>query len=184
MPRLRFGPSADPPAASLAPLPHAGPQPPVCLAARAAGKPALVVPCVPSSDQPFWADLVARRGLGPPGWFPGVCGVVGSGGRSGGPSHRLAALLKQHTAAPAWLDALLGKLAGPAADLVPPPHPPLGYRCAVRQLSAERLAAGMLAGLRGLRAYTAAAEELSIEMAQEQEGVEAAAAIVEAAALA
>ena len=54
----------------------------------------------------------------------------------------------------------------------------------MRQLSAERLAAGMLAGLRGLRAYTAAAEELSVEMAQEQEGVEAAAAIVEAAALA
>lgn len=55
---------------------------------------------------------------------------------------------------------------------------------AVRQLSAERLAAGVLAGLHGLRSYTVAAEALAVEMAQEQEGVEAAAAIVEAAALA
>eukprot|EP00887_Chlorella_sp_A99_P005118 scaffold25.g5118.t1 len=34
-------------------------------AALAAGKPALVIPCVPSSDQGFWAGLIHRRGLGP-----------------------------------------------------------------------------------------------------------------------
>lgn len=39
-------------------------------AAVAAGKPAVIVPCVPASDQPFWADLVGRRGLGPSDWFP------------------------------------------------------------------------------------------------------------------
>ena len=49
-------------------LPYPSPPspPPTCLA----GKPALVVPCVPASDQPFWADLVVRRGLGPGPWFP------------------------------------------------------------------------------------------------------------------
>ena len=36
----------------------------------AAGKPAVVVPCVPASDQPFWADLVGRRGLGPVPYLP------------------------------------------------------------------------------------------------------------------
>jgi hypothetical protein len=42
-----------------------------CCPLLAAGKPSLVIPCVPSSDQPFWADLVQRRGLGP-AWFPGA----------------------------------------------------------------------------------------------------------------
>lgn len=65
----------------------------------------------------------------------------------------------------------------PIPLLPPPPLPP-----AVRQLTAERLAAGMLAGLRG--PYAAAAEALAVDMAQELEGVEAAAAIVDAAALA
>lgn len=34
----------------------------------AAGPSLQVVPCVPASDQAFWADLVWRRGLGPR-WF-------------------------------------------------------------------------------------------------------------------
>ena len=39
------------------------------LAAPRAGKPSLVLPVAPCSDQPFWAALVRRRGLGPAG-FP------------------------------------------------------------------------------------------------------------------
>ncbi|KDD73729.1 hypothetical protein H632_c1886p0, partial [Helicosporidium sp. ATCC 50920] len=34
-------------------------------AVLAAGKPSAVIPCVPCSDQPFWAELVVSRGLGP-----------------------------------------------------------------------------------------------------------------------
>lgn len=55
------------------------------------------------------------------------------------------------------------------------PPPPA---CAVRSLTAERLARGIREGLAGLRSYTAEAEGLAFRMAGE-DGVAAAAALIE-----
>ena len=34
-----------------------------------AGKPALILPAGKQTDQPFWADIVRRQGLGPAGFL-------------------------------------------------------------------------------------------------------------------
>ena len=126
----------------------------------AAGKPSLVIPCVPSSDQPFWADLVQRRGLGP-AWFPGAP-----------PSSSCSWPWCRIPGCISLLKYLLKYLQ--------PTHHTYLLCCApaVHQLTKGRLAAGIEAGLRRLGEYTAAAEALAEEMARE-DGVAAAADIIE-----
>lgn len=71
-----------------------------------------------------------------------------------------------------------------------PPDAPSSIPCptrpssipAVKRLTPARLAAGILAGLRGLERYTKAAEAVAFEMAQE-DGVAAAGAVVESCLL-
>lgn len=71
---------------------------------------------------------------------------------------------------------------------ITPSSPTLPCRCprllaaAVKRLTPARLAAGILAGLRGLEGYTRAAEALAFEMAQE-DGVAAAGAVLESCLL-
>ena len=148
-----------------------------CLALHAplpAGKPSLVVPCVPSSDQPFWADLVHRRGLGPP-WFPGaplvpahlhLCLPVRGGCTGAG-----AALPAPAASAPRCPNQPTQP--GPALAAAP-----ACLSCAVLRLTAAKLASGIQRGLLHLDRYTAAAEALGREMNRE-DGVAAAADIIE-----